>query len=324
VDGKPRCHVHAFTKEVLLMETLKRFRHHLLWTAILVLLLIVISSSLVTVSASPNSSPRSADQATYEENASGFYTISNEASFLYLTGSLPGTWSNAEWQWRNGIGAAKRWWVNVDTGNLYLFPKSRNTWHPDQETSASNYLALSIPLNLFQGWFWCGIPLYNNYHQFQGYGCDPRYGPQPSAEGELAPWVETANTASQAYVWQVLGAYCVINRTEHIQIEPACPEEGQNINLTISGNWGDSCPLINHSMVYNDNRFEIGGRIHSSEDPETVCPSVVTDWTFTEELGALEAGTYKIVVSMMDTDTGFWSFQDGMTFEVTASPNPPE
>jgi hypothetical protein len=305
------------------VKMLKQSGRRLFWTAILTVFLVVISSSLVAAMIAPPNSPSwSPHQTALGPDTPGVFALSNEAGFLYMTGTLPGTLGDAEWQWRTGIGAARRWWLSVQADNLLFFPKSRNTWQPDQATSASNYLALSVPLNLFQEWFWCGVRLYDRYHRFTGYGCDPQYGPEPSSEGQLAPWVETTVLESEGHVWQVLGAYCVIKRTAHIQIEPACPEEGQDVRIIVSGDWGNSCPEVGHTLLYSDKRFEIEGAIHSQE--EVLCPSVVAGWTFTEDLGALEAGTYKVLVSLVDTETGFWSFQDGISFDVAPPPSSPQ
>jgi hypothetical protein len=299
------------------VKTLKRSGRRLFSTVILGLLLVLMSSSLVTAMiAPPDFASRTPSPTALGSDTAGVLALSNEMGFLHMTGALPGTWGNAEWQWRTGTGTAKRWWLSVEADNLLLFPKNRATWRPDQPTSASNYLALSVPLGRFQEWFWCGIPLYDQYNRFTGYGCDPQYGPKPSSEGELAPWVATTVVESQPNVWQVLGAYCVIKRTEHLQIEPACPAQGDSVRLIVSGNWGSACPVVGHTVLYSDRRFEVEGAIHSEE--QAACSTVVTGWTFTEELGTLEAGTYKVVANMVDTETSFWSFQDEITFDVAA------
>ncbi len=303
------------------MKTPRTFGRHVVRALILTALVLALSYSLAAAMvASSDPAMRSpSSHASLASSTPGVLNVSSEVHFLSLTGSLPGSLSTAKWQWRTGSGAATRWWLNVEGGNLFLFPKGNNAWNADQPTSASNYLALGVPLQTFQGWFWCGVPVRDRFHRFTGYGCDPVLGPKPAGQGELAPWIQATLAESRGHVWQVLGAYCVIRRTDHIQIEPACPVEGEVVKITVMGNWGKACPVVGHATLRDGRNFQFDVTVRSQED--AACSSVLTGWSFTEEVGALQPGSYRVQVNMTDTETGYWGFVDVMSFDVVAAPD---
>jgi hypothetical protein len=134
---------------------------------------------------------------------------SREMAFLNLTGSL-GTLGSAEWQWREHIGAPQRYWIHVDDAGRWMFffhvtPNDLPVFDPDRpEDVWSNRLALAVPKANFQGWFWCGIPLYDRYYRFQGYGCHPDWGPVPHGAGEFHPWYQARIEESETHIREIL------------------------------------------------------------------------------------------------------------------------
>lgn len=247
--------------------------------------------------------------------ATGLYRVKNKWAFLYLTGSLPGTLSNAEWQWRSGVGAANYWWMDASATDLYLFSKSgwARNWNPEKSVGPYNYLGMVVSISEFQEWFWCGIPLYNRYRRFLGYGCHPEYGPLPEGEGQLTPWMLSHIEESQPHVWTVLGVMCILKRSEHMEVQPPCPDSNDSIRVLLSGQYGNSCPELNYTVFTDGPNIEIEGTVTSGDD---LCPSVVTSWTIEHELGVLPGGTYTITATIMDQVSGYWGFQDTLTFDV--------
>ncbi len=251
-----------------------------------------------------------------DPESAGLYRVTNKWAFLYLTGSLPGTLSSAEWQWRSGFGAANYWWLDASESDLYLFPKNEwaRNWNPDEPVGPYNYLGMVVSLSDFQEWFWCGIPIYDRYHRFLGYGCHPEYGPRPENEGKLAPWMVAAIEQSRPNIWTVLGAMCILKRSEHLEVQPPCPDSEDAIRLRISGQYGSSCPSVQYNVLSSGPSIEIEGSISSGGD---FCAMVVTTWSVDVDLGVLASGTYTVTTNFVDQESGSWGFDDTLTFDVS-------
>lgn len=124
----------------------------------------------------------------------GMLATNLEWTFLTWTGSLPNTMTAAEAQWRAGNGAASFFWIYQDMAkeNLYFFfgrPSVKTTYDeedPEVDINGS-FLAISVPVEDFKAWFWCGIPLFDEHGRRIGTGCHPDYGP---GGAQLPPWVE--------------------------------------------------------------------------------------------------------------------------------------
>jgi len=256
-----------------------------------------------------------------DPSTAGLYRVNNKMTFLYLTESLPGTLAYAEWQWRSGFGAPSTWWMDASDSDLYFFSKrgwARN-WHPDEPIGPYNNLGLVVSISRFQEWFWCGVPLYDQYHRFQGYGCHPEYGPLPQGEGRLTPWMVAQIEESRPHVWQVLGVMCVLKRSEHIEVQPACPDSDDDIRVRLSGQYGSSCPQVNYTLLAEGTNIEIGGTITSAGE---ICAAVITSWMVEAPVGVLPAGTYTVTVNITDPLGGYWGFQDTLTFDVAQAELP--
>ena len=136
-----------------------------------------------------------------------------ELTFLTWTGAVPSTISAAKQAWRSGVGVADHWWIYEDTegewlyflfGRPYLSSSYIKGATPDIHGA---FLAVAVPKESFQSWFWCGIPLYGPgpFGRFTGYGCHPQYGP----DGELHPWVQARIAKSQDAVAEIFdSAFC--------------------------------------------------------------------------------------------------------------------
>lgn len=139
----------------------------------------------------------------------GVIETTREIAFLSLTSSL-GTLGSAEWQWRNHVGAPYRYWIYDDPAGewMYFFqatPNDMAVFDPGKpEDVWRNRLAVAVPRTSFQGWFWCGIALYDEYHRFLGYGCHPDWGPPPYGAGELHPWYRERVEESLPHVMNIL------------------------------------------------------------------------------------------------------------------------
>jgi hypothetical protein len=127
--------------------------------------------------------------------------------FLSWTGTLPGTVGSAVFQWRNGNGAARRYWIYESLAGdwLFFFRKNRIPKYDPGKPLAihnNNYLAIAVPRIEFERWFWCGMPLYDIFGRFKGYGCHPEWGPDKPEI--LAPWVQQRIDESTPYVDELL------------------------------------------------------------------------------------------------------------------------
>ncbi len=137
----------------------------------------------------------------------GMIKTDDMVRFLTVTGTLPGTLGSATWQWRNGYGTASLYWIyqNLTKDYLFFFIKGRvpkydssrpiSTWY-------GNFFAITVKRSDFETWFWCGIPLYDKYGRFTGYGCHPEYGPGPP--DIYAPWVQLRIDQGLPYIIDLL------------------------------------------------------------------------------------------------------------------------
>ena len=140
----------------------------------------------------------------------GTIKTSDTVKFLSLTGTLPGTLGSATWQWRNGYGAADRFWIyeGLTKEWFFFFVKGRiPKYNPKKPlgTKTDNFIAIAVKRADFEKWFWCGIPLYDRAGRFTGYGCHPEWG--PGLPDILAPWVQLEIDESLAPVIDVLSKY---------------------------------------------------------------------------------------------------------------------
>lgn len=123
----------------------------------------------------------------------GMIKTDDMARFLTVTGTLPGTLGSAIWQWRNGYGAASLYWIYLNQTKdwLFFFIKGRvPKYDPSKSMSTwtGNFFAIAVKRSDFEYWFWCGMPLYDPFGRFTGYGCHPEWGPGPPEI--FAPWIQ--------------------------------------------------------------------------------------------------------------------------------------
>ena len=104
----------------------------------------------------------------------------------------------------------------------------------------------------------------------------------------------------------------------HIGIQPPNPTEEDIVQVIVSGEWGNSCPVVTHEHNLAGNTIEISAFVNS--EPGIGCLDVVTPWSFVEEIGALPAGAYRVEVTATDLESGFWGFHDVATFSVAPGP----
>lgn len=111
-----------------------------------------------------------------------------------------------------------------------------------------------------------------------------------------------------------VGDPSILADTDHITIEPSDPREGDEIRITISGDWRNACPSVSHSYIIPGNTISFQVTLESKSD---ICAPVVTHWSFTKSVGKLSAGTYRIEVEATDIETRVWGFHDSTTFDVS-------
>ncbi len=112
----------------------------------------------------------------------------------------------------------------------------------------------------------------------------------------------------------LIGDPNIFAETDHIAIEPSDPTEGDEVLITISGEWRNSCPSVTHSYTILGDTISFQVTLESKS---AICAPVVTHWSFTENVGKLPAGTYRVEVEATDTETGVWGFHDSATFDVS-------
>ena len=112
----------------------------------------------------------------------------------------------------------------------------------------------------------------------------------------------------------LIGDPNIFAETDHIAIEPSDPTEGDEVLITISGEWRNSCPSVSYSSTIFGNTISFQVTLESKS---AICAPVVTHWSFTENVGKLPAGTYRVEVEATDIETGVWGFHDSTTFDVS-------
>lgn len=83
-----------------------------------------------------------------------------------------------------------------------------------------------------------------------------------------------------------------------IEITPALPAMSDPIRLTAAGVWPDSCipEYQSHQMV--DNIIRLDAVV--VEPPGAICSTVVLDWGFPVDVGALITGSYRVDLYIAD------------------------
>jgi len=112
----------------------------------------------------------------------------------------------------------------------------------------------------------------------------------------------------------LIGDPSTLADTDHIAIEPSDPTEADEIRITISGEWRNACPSVSSSYAISENTISFQVTLESKRD---ICAPVVTHWFFTENVGRLSAGTYRVEVEATDIETGSWGFHASTTFDVS-------
>jgi hypothetical protein len=140
----------------------------------------------------------------------GTLLAADELTFYRLTGTTPGTWGSAQWQWRWGQGNPRYWWIGQGQNYLFLFLKTPNdapSFDVNRPTEPwQNYLAVAVPQEDFQRWFWCGIYLYDEHHRTIGIGCDPQWSPPPDGAGYLHPWIVERMQEAEPHIVSIIQA----------------------------------------------------------------------------------------------------------------------
>ncbi|HUP65868.1 MAG TPA: IPT/TIG domain-containing protein [Thermoanaerobaculia bacterium] len=77
--------------------------------------------------------------------------------------------------------------------------------------------------------------------------------------------------------------------SDRIMTDPLSPASGEVIEVTVSGIWRDACVPQPPRVERDGNRINLVSAI-----PASVCLTVITPWTRTVEIGALEAGVWTL------------------------------
>ncbi len=77
--------------------------------------------------------------------------------------------------------------------------------------------------------------------------------------------------------------------TEGWGVNPPCPHPSAPFDITLSGEWPDSCQPDASSVQVTGNRIDF-----TVESPGGICLPVITPWSRTETVGPLGAGVYEV------------------------------
>jgi hypothetical protein len=136
----------------------------------------------------------------------GVFVPLDETVFHTWTGGFPNTLGDLRWMWRSGTGIARYWWIYEAQGWLYFFQVTPADWPQFRPQLAPhpflNRLAIAVPREEFQRWFWCGVAERDT--GFVNQGCHPVYGPPPVSEGALHPWVQQRIEESRQHVLNIV------------------------------------------------------------------------------------------------------------------------
>ncbi len=149
-------------------------------------------------------------QATLSPQMPGTLVATDELMFYRLTGTTPGTWGSARWQWRSGQGNPRYWWIGQGQDFLFLFLKTPNDapyFDPSRPTQPwQNFLTIAVSQEDFQRWFWCGIYLYDEHNRTIGIGCHPEWSPPPDGAGYLHPWIVERMQEAEPHIVNIIQA----------------------------------------------------------------------------------------------------------------------
>lgn len=98
---------------------------------------------------------------------------------------------------------------------------------------------------------------------------------------------------------------------DSVEIVPGNPTSADVVDITMSGQWPDSCIPVESHLVVDGNNILFG----VISDTSDICTQEVTPWELTESVGPLSPGTYRVYVSL---DRGPWTLMT--EFDVIAHP----
>lgn len=84
-----------------------------------------------------------------------------------------------------------------------------------------------------------------------------------------------------------------------IEISPETLTDRSQIGITVKGEAGDPCQIIEHTYTLDDKQIAIDVTIRGN--PVAICLPVVMPFEFTAIVGSLSAGDYSVTVTINDT-----------------------
>ncbi len=102
-----------------------------------------------------------------------------------------------------------------------------------------------------------------------------------------------------------------------LTIDPSSPTPTDAVEITVSGTWRDACVPQDPETTVEGTEITIATSVDRA-----LCAEVLTDFSFTVDLGKLEAGSYQVTVTYQQADRDPEVIAQG-GFDVDASTSDP-
>jgi len=83
-----------------------------------------------------------------------------------------------------------------------------------------------------------------------------------------------------------------------VQIAPVLPSPGDMVQVTVSGDWPDSCVPTYQSHVVDNHVIRLDAAV--DYPPGTACLTMITPWRFAVNVGPLSAGFHEVDLWITD------------------------
>jgi hypothetical protein len=87
-----------------------------------------------------------------------------------------------------------------------------------------------------------------------------------------------------------------------INVVPSLPAQDDNVQVTVSGDWYDTCIPSFLSHQIDNNVIRVDAVV--DYPPGTGCADMITPWKFMEDIGELSPGSYEVALYITDLFNG--------------------
>lgn len=116
-------------------------------------------------------------------------------------------------------------------------------------------------------------------------------------ERRLCPFAMVATLVLIVLMANSVGTMGQSSIDVELEITPSSPTPSDALRITVLGTWRNACVPQNPQTTVEGNEITIATSVERA-----LCAEVLTDFSFTVELGTLEAGAYQVTVTYRQAD----------------------